>query len=880
MLSDAVKMIMALINSLKVQKTEDNNTFETQCSVAVENNDEYRRCIFGVVSNFVDNLYVIEKGNHDHHFERPLDFSWNFETGDRVRMTGREDDDGIFTVEKVEPLRKKEEFGRITKMAENYVVFEDNVLMMSEDLSNLQLHKECKYIAIETDQRCDGIRYDWRVAKILDILEAPNKESIAAKILMQDDTFTIAFNNLNKFSDVYIKQFNIPENLRCYEYEDFYQTHEQLTEEFTFLRSNNEIDEESFIDKLHLGVYLDEIALENAFRKYRIERSYFVLSDDKESLRLVVKGVSEKRPSLIIGDAIFATPNPLINEQQKIYKGYIRKVENDAICVQFNEEFYEFQKGKKFTVEFNFSRTMHRFQHHAIDTLTNTKGLGKSFLFPDYKDCQAATPQVDVSLVDGQLKLKETTINWFDNKLNNHQKNFVFNALRGEHRPLPYVLYGPPGTGKTLTLVELALQLYTLLPNSNIIIATPSNSAANLFTDALVKSEKLKNPHDFIRFVSNNQFERELIPTELLRYCGTISYGCGLSSTNMESGLRKNCSKSNIMNYRIIIGTLNCFGSMMRMSFPNDHFTHVLIDEAAQSSEPSNYIPLTFLRRNSGQVILAGDPKQLGPMSVSQYVMDFEMETPLLTRLLYTNKCYSKSSGPNMNDYDPRFVTQLKLNYRSHSSIMKFYNELFYENFLEGAVDGEKSHESQFLDALLQETLLWGREKENFGVYFVDVDGRNAKEKNSPSWYNQNELNAIMSLLIKMSMCNVPLKDVGVITPYALQVKKIQKRVSEVIADTDLKVGTVEEFQGQERSVILVSTVRTEHKFSQDKTYNLGFIHCNKRMNVAISRAKSLLVVFGNSKALKENDKWRQFMDTCERNETFITKSIAFSVII
>lgn len=67
------------------------------------------------------------------------------------------------------------------------------------------------------------------------------------------------------------------------------------------------------------------------------------------------------------------------------------------------------------------------------------------------------------------------------------------------------------------------MQLFFLDPLAHLIVATPSNSAANLFTKALMQSGRFNNPHDFIRFVSNNQIEQDLIPPELLKYCATIS---------------------------------------------------------------------------------------------------------------------------------------------------------------------------------------------------------------------------------------------------------------------------------------------------------------------------------------------------------------------
>lgn len=78
------------------------------------------------------------------------------------------------------------------------------------------------------------------------------------------------------------------------------------------------------------------------------------------------------------------------------------------------------------------------------------------------------------------------------------------------------------------------------------------------------------------------------------------------------------------------------------------------------------------------------------------------------------------------------------------------------------------------------------------------------------------------------------------------------------------KVGSVEEFQGQERKVILLSTVRTAgDKVQDDIKHSLGFVSAPERLNVAITRARVLLVIFGHPKLLKEDIRWRNVINHC-----------------
>lgn len=101
--------------------------------------------------------------------------------------------------------------------------------------------------------------------------------------------------------------------------------------------------------------------------------------------------------------------------------------------------------------------------------------------------------------------------------------------------------------------------------------------------------------------------------------------------------------------------------------------------------------------------------------------------------------------------------------------------------------------------------------------------------------------------------------------------KKLKQKAA-TLPDTDLKIGTVEEFQGQERQIVLLSTVRTEQRFlGSDQRFGLGFLQCEKRMNVAISRARSLLIVFGKAELLKSNEKWKQLIDFSVQNGTFVS---------
>lgn len=95
-----------------------------------------------------------------------------------------------------------------------------------------------------------------------------------------------------------------------------------------------------------------------------------------------------------------------------------------------------------------------------------------------------------------------------------------------------------------------------------------------------------------------------------------------------------------------------------------------------------------------------------------------------------------------------------------------------------------------------------------------------------------------MFFLLRLYRSGVHENEVGIITPYTKQAKVLRA----MLMDQDVKVpkiGTVEEFQGQERLIILVSTVRSSSSLIiHDRIHRLGFVKNSKRLNVAISRAK------------------------------------------
>ncbi|EDX09086.1 GD13767 [Drosophila simulans] len=452
-------------------------------------------------------------------------------------------------------------------------------------------------------------------------------------------------------------------------------------------------------------------------------------------------------------------------------------------------------------------------------------------------------------------------------------KTCCFHILRGEAENIPYVLFGPPGSGKTVTLVETLLQLVRNLPGARILVGTPSNSSADLVTKRLIDSKALLQG-DFIRLVSFNQVERDLIPPELMSYCATSDVGavgsCEDKMVVTESGLKLCCQAKFMGTHRITISTCTTLGNFLQLGFPAGHFTHVLFDEAGQCTEPETMVPIVMLTKKRCQVVLSGDPRQLQSVVHTQIGKKMGFSISFLERLLERSP-YRKDLQrfPDSSGYNPLVLTKLLYNYRALPSVMSIYNRLFYDDELIPVVSETDSRESRLLSKL---RCVFETEKDipqAHGTFFYGIIGENRQNNDSPSWFNPQEVREVFLMTIALYRANVTADQIGIITPYQKQVKMLRS----MFIGTDVvmpKIGSVEEFQGQERDIMLISTVRSSEEILRlDAHFSLGFVRCSKRFNVAVSRARAMMIIFGNPHLLAVDECWRQLILFCAKNNAY-----------
>ncbi|XP_045101743.1 putative helicase mov-10-B.1 isoform X1 [Portunus trituberculatus] len=425
----------------------------------------------------------------------------------------------------------------------------------------------------------------------------------------------------------------------------------------------------------------------------------------------------------------------------------------------------------------------------------------------------------------------------------------VRNIVNRTSRPAPYVVFGPPGTGKTVTIVEAIKQLVLKLdPNSHVLACTPSNSAADLIAIRLLDH------------VPRGQVLRMNAPS---RHLCTIPDSLREVS-NLDRGMIYFPTDKKLWQYRVIVCTMVTAARVVSASMPNGHITHVFLDECGHSMEPEALVPLSGLVGRDTQVVLAGDPHQLGPVirnpqCFSSYSLfkNCGLDKSYLERVMESAP-YQPQPGQGFN---AQVVTKLLNNYRSHAAILKEPNDIFYNSELKVCGD----------QMLIRSLCNWEHLPcRQFPLMFHAVKGKDEREGNSPSFFNAQEVSAVVAWVKKLLDSKSPKiagKDIGIITPYRRQVEKIRTQLRKVRGAENVKVGSPEEFQGDERLVVVISTVRASQDYmADDHVFKLGFLRNPKRFNVAVTRAKALLIVVGCPEILCLDEHWGRLLRYIQQN--------------
>ncbi|KAF5385735.1 hypothetical protein D9757_005459 [Collybiopsis confluens] len=269
-------------------------------------------------------------------------------------------------------------------------------------------------------------------------------------------------------------------------------------------------------------------------------------------------------------------------------------------------------------------------------------------------------------------------------------------------------------------------------------------------------------------------------------------------------------------------------------------FEMVIIDEAAQAIELSSLIPLKY---KCNRCVMVGDPQQLPPTVISMEASKFQYNQSLFVRL---------------QKQRPEAVHLLSIQYRMHPEISRLPSKIFYNDRLQDGPD------------MATKTAQPWHTHSKFGTYrFFDVKG--LEESSGRSTRNRTEAQVAVALFNRLrkdfSSVDFTLR-VGIVSMYSAQIKELkttfeQRFGRDILHQVDFR--TVDGFQGQEKDVIILSCVR-----AGPGVMSIGHVKDIRRMNVAITRAKSSLFILGNAATLeRSNNTWREIVGDAKSRSFF-----------
>lgn len=316
-----------------------------------------------------------------------------------------------------------------------------------------------------------------------------------------------------------------------------------------------------------------------------------------------------------------------------------------------------------------------------------------------------------------------------------------------------------------------------------------------------------------------------------------------------------------VKNAQIVFCTLSGAGSVAMCEFAHE-FDALVIDEAAQAVEASALIPFKF---RPNRVILVGDHRQLPATVISKKLLDVGYDRSLFQRFV--------ENGSQ--------VFLLNRQYRMHPDISEFPSRYFYKGKLvQDAKMKDWTARKYHADRLFKPF-----------AFFDVLSGQQSQVSGSKSLRNLTEVEFIL-LLVRSLLKKYPEMDwrkkIGIIAPYKQQIYELGSHLTRLEKDVDqrldIEVNTVDGFQGREKEIIIYSCVRTSGGGGNRRRGNNGgssqgkldaFWADERRMNVAITRAKSSLWIVGNSQLLEQSRAWRALIRTAKDHDKYILNTDA-----
>lgn len=527
-------------------------------------------------------------------------------------------------------------------------------------------------------------------------------------------------------------------------------------------------------------------------------------------------------------------------------------------------------------------------------------GLSNFLFDPRY----ATETESDIESVKSQIKERQ-----IESNMNERQREAVAKAI--EAKDIAFI-QGPPGTGKTTVIAEIIWQEVLRNPSCRILLTSQTNTAVDNALERLhgkrgirpIRIPKVDGEERMVRegrryLISqlqswNDKPTKENSDNAVNLWVDTIlnemddseKYSQVIARwrkdlTDKDQFVRNTFAESYLRNVNLVAATCSIcgsrsFGEIYQQLYGTGDMTFdvVIMDEASKATPLEMAIPMVLGKK----IILIGDHKQLPPMIDDDEVKEALTKIgrkDLVDKLDNIKESQFKRLFEASQKMRPTLVSTLDTQYRMHKQIMNCITH-FYKDDIEGGLKCGIESSMDLNDWDNRGSRYHGLENPPFinpdvHAIWVDVDGKEEKVGHSP--YNKAELKAIEKILNTlreskgykefMSHCTRPEdEEIGIITFYGAQVKELQRMYKEgKFGPGKYKIDVVDSFQGMERNIVIVSTVRTDR---------IGFAKAIERINVAFSRAKRLLIVVGDKDFFAQNANYRtsiQAMDVIGINQ-------------
>lgn len=438
-------------------------------------------------------------------------------------------------------------------------------------------------------------------------------------------------------------------------------------------------------------------------------------------------------------------------------------------------------------------------------------------------------------------------------KLNGDYGRFNELILKEKQAKDYFLLVGPPGTGKTSCALRFMVEEALSEPDTSILLLSYTNRAVDEIC-AMLTDSGIADRTPFIRIGNELSCDKRFVPY-LLKY--------SLDDCPKLTDIQQKMART-----RIFVGTTTTINNCLNL-FTLKHFQLAIIDEASQILEPDLIGILSARHQQHNAIdkfVLVGDYKQLP--AIAQQSAEEAAVTDLLLRNIGLEDCRNSlferlyKSSPNT------CRSILHKQGRMHPAIAEFPNQTFYyREQLESVPLPHQLEETPYEAGLTPQDAIDQLLLERRMVFIPAEapDHLTCSDKTNP-----NEARIVATLLGHIYRLTEsrfdPNRTVGVIVPYRNQIAMIRKEIArlQLPALQDISIDTVERYQGSQRDIIIYSfTIQnfSQLNFLTANTFQEGNFLIDRKLNVALTRARKQLLLTGNPHILGANITFYKLME-------------------